>query len=697
MNKVYAFILLTFTLCLNIYIGHAQSLVSTEPRNRTIVMEEFTGLNCGYCPDGHKIASGLKSKYNGEPILINIHVGSFSTPGVDQPDYRTAFGSAIDAQAQVTGYPSGTVNRLGFPKLSSVLALNRGQWEAATAEVVKMSSPVNVGLQSSFDVTTRTLTVDVELYYTSDAGSASNNLNVVLSENDVIGYQSDYTNGSQKQYHHMHMLRHMLTGQWGDVITTTTKGNLVKKKYTYVVPNEFNVANCEIAAFVGSGKTDIYSGAQVVADGGTTMNASAISTVSTTVVASDKLQANVFAAMVTNKLKTSEMFTFKATSNTPKGWVGKILINNVEYTGAEVEIDANIAKNISVSLSPESVPGVGSIEVTVRSKTYPHSPVVKQTFYLMSGVTDLLLSHPDAVKYDSVYTESMSDAKIMSTGMMNRNVFEKFTEANAFTGVKNLYYNVSWAFPGLTEISMNGIKALLDKGVNVMVAGQDFAWDVASGDTNANGNSGTKEFLNTYLMTKFINDGTSSNSLLTAIQTAPIFGTILNSTITNPYGGNNLYPEQIEPLTGATASFNYNKSATKIGGLFAYRNGYKVVYLGVGLEQLSSITRNAIMEKTSKWFNGEISNVDFEDMFTAKVSVYPIPATNQITVDVPEQMVKGVITIYSTNGNRIKEIAFDNQKSLYINTEDMPNGAYRINVENIYGGKIAIGMISIIR
>ena len=31
----------------------AQQFVSTEPSNRNVILEEFTGRLCGYCPDGH--------------------------------------------------------------------------------------------------------------------------------------------------------------------------------------------------------------------------------------------------------------------------------------------------------------------------------------------------------------------------------------------------------------------------------------------------------------------------------------------------------------------------------------------------------------------------------------------------------------------------------------------------------------------
>lgn len=59
----------------------AQLPVSTSPQNKKAVLEEYTGIHCGYCPDGHKIATNI---YNADPnnvVLINIHTGGYATPG----------------------------------------------------------------------------------------------------------------------------------------------------------------------------------------------------------------------------------------------------------------------------------------------------------------------------------------------------------------------------------------------------------------------------------------------------------------------------------------------------------------------------------------------------------------------------------------------------------------------------------------
>jgi hypothetical protein len=79
----------------------------------------------------------------------------------------------------------------------------------------------------------------------------NNVINVVFLENGVIGYQS----GGGSNYVHNHILRHMLTGQWGEVITTPISGTLITKTYNYTVPLSYNgivpnIDNCDITIFV---------------------------------------------------------------------------------------------------------------------------------------------------------------------------------------------------------------------------------------------------------------------------------------------------------------------------------------------------------------------------------------------------------------------------------------------------------------
>src|SRR5690625_6599106 len=100
--------------------SYGQTIVSTEPENKKAILEEFTGVNCQYCPDGHAIAEQILNNNPGNAFAINIHAGGFANPSGSQPDFRTQWGAAIDGQAGIAGYPAGTVNRHVFPGWSMI-------------------------------------------------------------------------------------------------------------------------------------------------------------------------------------------------------------------------------------------------------------------------------------------------------------------------------------------------------------------------------------------------------------------------------------------------------------------------------------------------------------------------------------------------------------------------------------------------
>lgn len=266
MTKIY---LSTLSMMVFAAYSFGQTIVSTSPKNKVAVLEEFTGIHCGYCPDGHKRAADLKAQYGDNLILVNIHAGSFATPGAGEPDFRTADGETIDDQAGVTGYPAGSINRVNTPWAGS-----RSAWAGEIATVTSQSSPVNVGAQASVDLNTGVVDIDVEVYYTANAADATNKLFVYILQDDIAGPQSDYGNYNPTNwlpsgdYNHGHMLRMVVNdnGPTGETISTTTATSLYTKSYQVTLPSDIRGVTLEkhkltVVAFVAAASgANIYSG-----------------------------------------------------------------------------------------------------------------------------------------------------------------------------------------------------------------------------------------------------------------------------------------------------------------------------------------------------------------------------------------------------------------------------------------------------
>ncbi|MFT6166600.1 MAG: hypothetical protein ACJAV5_000210 [Vicingaceae bacterium] len=255
-------------------------LASTDPSNRAALLEDFTGVRCGFCPDGHVRAAAAQSELGDDKfIIMAVHTGIYATPQTGWANFTNPYGTAIDAQADVSGYPAGTINRLPASSLGVTgqrggSAMSRGSWKTAAIAVNAMEAPVNIGAKATIDGN-NLLTVDVDLYYTKGE-SAVNNVNVALLQDGLVSRQSGGT--PQNAYVQNHVLRDLITGQWGETITETTNAtSKVSKTFTYTVPSDYNGTNTEgggavvisdlkIVVFVTRGQVDVLNAIEIDID-----------------------------------------------------------------------------------------------------------------------------------------------------------------------------------------------------------------------------------------------------------------------------------------------------------------------------------------------------------------------------------------------------------------------------------------------
>lgn len=249
--------------------------VDSAVQMKNVVLEEYTGINCPYCPAGHKIANDIQKANPGDVFLINVHTGYYANPSGGQPDFRTQYGSALVGQTDLQGYPAGTVNRHVFPGMSqqggSGTAMSRGDWQTAANQVLQDSSYVNIAMDAQIDLQSRQMTVDAQVYFTQNTAPSSVNLNIIVNQNNIPGPQAGASNYNPSQvlpngkYNHIHMLRDMITGQWGDAIDTTSQGTLIQRQYTYNIPANINnipveMGNIEVIGFIAETHQEIITG-----------------------------------------------------------------------------------------------------------------------------------------------------------------------------------------------------------------------------------------------------------------------------------------------------------------------------------------------------------------------------------------------------------------------------------------------------
>lgn len=214
--------------------------VSTEPENRSALIEEFTGIHCPNCPDGHKRAAMLMSMHPGEVYTAAIHAGGFANAAAGEPNFITPLSTFLDNHFRVSFYPAGTVSR---HETVRGLVQNRNWWGETCREVTGLASPVNLWTECSYDAATRTVTLNVEGYLTDDMTDPR--LNVFILQSEILGPQQG--GGMGIEYPHRHQLRGRLTdADMGDAITEKTKGEYFSRTFTYVVPEKIETIDTDV-------------------------------------------------------------------------------------------------------------------------------------------------------------------------------------------------------------------------------------------------------------------------------------------------------------------------------------------------------------------------------------------------------------------------------------------------------------------
>ena len=250
--------------------------VSQTPTTKTVLIEEFTGNRCGYCPIGHKYANEVKASLGNKCCVINYHIaGNLANA------YCTEFGRTLNSNFNVEGgsygLPAAAFNRHDFSgtaKITKGIQTSTNTYTSWANQIASMNASANVAAAATINKSTRQLTVHVKVYYTADGVGTSNKLNIAIIQNNVMGTQSGASaNPSQvvgSQYRHNEMFRDFVTGQWGEDISPVTAGTTIDKTYTYTIPESYTdptnnnseaavLENLEVVVFVSEGNKEVVN------------------------------------------------------------------------------------------------------------------------------------------------------------------------------------------------------------------------------------------------------------------------------------------------------------------------------------------------------------------------------------------------------------------------------------------------------
>jgi hypothetical protein len=245
-----------------LFLSSASLLQLPAQVAQKLVIEEFTGAWCGYCPDGALIVEDIVST-NPDVMAVSVH---------NSDAMVTSAGNAVDAFFNSLGYPSAVMNR-------STASIGRSSWASQAASMTGGTSNLSVSFGSwTYDGATGeiTVTVNVESF---GAFTGNKRLGLILTEDLVTGTgtgynQTNYYNTTSGHpyygagnpivgFEHMHVARAYLGGSWGQSAVlpySMSAGYTTSYTFTTTLNSAWNPDNMHVIAYaayyLGTGMTD---------------------------------------------------------------------------------------------------------------------------------------------------------------------------------------------------------------------------------------------------------------------------------------------------------------------------------------------------------------------------------------------------------------------------------------------------------
>jgi hypothetical protein len=656
------------------FSGYAQ-----QPVKRVLV-EQFTGAWCGWCPDGSVRLQQLIES-NPENVIAAVH---HNGDGMVVAELDNALGTFV------SGYPAGTINRIFFPGEAKV-GIDRGQWTSRALEELEKPAVVGVELTNrQYNSSTRQLTITLNAKFES-AISGDLRFNLYVIEDSVRGTgamydQRNFLNTQAghpmagkgdpiKGYYHRSVVRQMVDGPWGtqgSIPAGVTAGTTYSKTYTVTLPSGWNADRVSLIGVVqkyGSAMTqrEILNSVEMSLTKAPNVYATASIGEEYTKIPRGATTSNTIT--VTN----NSTFAYPANlsvdlekSNLPEGWSATV-------EPAQVTVPAGGTATATVKITSGSNAGLAEVVVSVLPAPAPTEgtgkPASTSMFALTSDAKYVMLS--GLSNGSSVFSTTLENMPAFKDDAVvipnNPEILAGYPLASFDVAIIPIDYFGRGNLGGdaiFNNVMPGMIQNMMDAGKKVFIMSELDAYYAA----NANGSDEARAlYRNTFGIE---NNGdpvmrvtVNSNGAITGVVPFPIVGSegdVIGNGINMQGNTSNtsytIYTDILKKSVGSQAVpiLYYGTDKSKIAGFRVEKGDAKAVYLSFGLNAIANgDDRAKLFNRVMSYLTGvatgvagistsnDLLNYDQVKINTTKEMVVTIMSNGEAPLEISEMNISG--------------------------------------------------------
>lgn len=211
-------------------------------------LEKYTGCRCINCPTADDVITEALANYGGRLIAVAVHTGSYAYPFTGEPDLRTEVGTIWNDHFLFNSYPVALLNRTGEPFVPTTNFNSRIDGLLSHEASLALAAECTTLDDGSLDITSH-------LEFLKDV-SGDLTITLLIMEDGIVTSQKMPDNSTQSNYVQNHVLRDVITSEWGNPVDADGKKDTRRYvTFNYETKDNWNLDRCHIVVFVSNKDT----------------------------------------------------------------------------------------------------------------------------------------------------------------------------------------------------------------------------------------------------------------------------------------------------------------------------------------------------------------------------------------------------------------------------------------------------------